>query len=502
MASSSSASYCAHDVGDAPETLSELPRPHPETSTLTRVAISTSYNRTPSSISQDVRSVVNSSTSYLSSPVTRSDAFSHYLGPSVSSSSTTPSQHVLTTRRQRPRTSNKVFTAHGTIAPNGLPKSLPPAPSTAPRRTQPEPELSDFFALSNNYLNMLKSKDNSMVNTTAIPSAPEAPAFRPEDVQSIFDVITGDLVASDDEADSDSDSFSGSSSTSMLPPPTPQTPELWSSPAWSDAHDFGVCSPDTDLLNTPLFGDEDMLTGMIEGEGFEGGALFPSMDQFPEFFEKTAPQPAPPLPENLFTFTPESPALHDFSPTVNPTSLHPSPLLPVDHTFPSPAPSTPLHAFPPVPPASVSNPSGVAPVIRRKTSATGTRKGVTPGALVPIDAPTQPRRYAMPSMTSRKELPTTFAKKRARSTAFGEEDEDGIEPPPGPDATEREQIEYKRRQNTVAARRSRKRKLEHQQFLESEVERLTRERDEWKTRADVCVAVLQSKGIPFPPFQD
>ncbi|TFK34227.1 hypothetical protein BDQ12DRAFT_567877, partial [Crucibulum laeve] len=133
---------------------------------------------------------------------------------------------------------------------------------------------------------------------------------------------------------------------------------------------------------------------------------------------------------------------------------------------------------------------------RRKSSATGTRKGVTPETLVPLDAPTQPRRYVMPSATSRKEVPAVFARKRGRSAAFGEEDDELEEEPLAPNATEKEQIEWKRRQNTLAARKSRKRKLEHQQELEGRVEQLERDVQVWKTRAETLQGMLTSYGAP------
>jgi len=191
---------------------------------------------------------------------------------------------------------------------------------------------------------------------------------------------------------------------------------------------------------------------------------------------------------SLYTFTPETPMLHDFNGSVNPSSLVRSPMVPMGATsFPSPAmPSSPLMA---------------PPMNRRKSSATGTRKGLTPEALVPIDAPTQARKYVTPSATSKKDLPATFARKRARSTAFGDEDEDHLEPL-GPNATELEQIEYKRRQNTIAARRSRARKLQHQQELETKIDDLTREKDVWKERALMCQQMLVAHGIRAPSFED
>jgi FtsZ-binding cell division protein ZapB len=107
-------------------------------------------------------------------------------------------------------------------------------------------------------------------------------------------------------------------------------------------------------------------------------------------------------------------------------------------------------------------------------------------------------------MTSRKEVPSVFARKRARTQAFGD-DEDELLEELRPDATELEQIEYKRRQNTVAARRSRKRKLEFQQKLIDNVEHLSRERDVWRERARMLQGMMEARGLPcpvFPPDED
>ncbi|THU95901.1 hypothetical protein K435DRAFT_665462 [Dendrothele bispora CBS 962.96] len=161
--------------------------------------------------------------------------------------------------------------------------------------------------------------------------------------------------------------------------------------------------------------------------------------------------------------------------SVNPSSLYPSPRLPTSRSF-SPAPSAGR---------------------TRTSKATGTRKNITPQSLVPLDAPTQTRHYAIPSATSRKEMPAVFARKRARTQAFGDEEDELIGEAPGPNATEREQIEWKRRQNTLAARKSRKRKLEHQQNLENQVEDLKVEVEKWKTRSQTLEQILRSHGVPF-----
>lgn len=93
-----------------------------------------------------------------------------------------------------------------------------------------------------------------------------------------------------------------------------------------------------------------------------------------------------------------------------------------------------------------------------------------------------------------------FLKKRQRAEVDDEEDE-LLEPLPV-NATEREQIEHKRRQNTLAARKSRKRKLLHQQELEGRVEQLAEDVTRWRTRCDMLSQLLRSHGIQTPTFTD
>ena len=83
-----------------------------------------------------------------------------------------------------------------------------------------------------------------------------------------------------------------------------------------------------------------------------------------------------------------------------------------------------------------------------------------------------------------------------------EEDDELTEEPPAPNATDQEKIEWKRRQNTLAARRSRKRKLLYTQQLEGTVEKLTMEKEVWKTRTMTLKHLLHSNGIPCPDFKD
>lgn len=56
-------------------------------------------------------------------------------------------------------------------------------------------------------------------------------------------------------------------------------------------------------------------------------------------------------------------------------------------------------------------------------------------------------------------------------------------------------VEQARRRNTLAARKSRQRKLEHVRGLEELVERLQVERDEYKARAEEAESKLRGAGL-------
>jgi len=244
-------------------------------------------------------------------------------------------------------------------------------------------------------------------------------------------------------------------------------------------------SPFDELLKTPGLGsmDIDMLTTPLldDNSGDNMATLFADMPIYDMISVSKDPpcstlslSTAPQLDtEGMYTIMP-SPV----SPSLDPSSLYPSPRLPTTFTNFSEQPSTD----------------------RRKSAATGTRKNITPESLVPLDAPTQPRKYATASSTSRKELPAVFAKKRARSQAFADEDDELGDDLLPPNATEKEQIEWKRRQNTLAARKSRKRKLQHQMALESAVEQLAAEKETWKARALMYQSMLQAQGVDVPDF--
>jgi hypothetical protein len=156
-------------------------------------------------------------------------------------------------------------------------------------------------------------------------------------------------------------------------------------------------------------------------------------------------------------------------------SILPSPtsptMCPPPPSYTETAPSTPAV------PSSDFTTTSVSTSPKRKV--TGHRRNITPASLVPVDAPTQSRSYVKPSATSRKAIPAAFqsqSRKRASSVAFDDEDE--IDP------TLDDAIQTKRRQNTVAARRSRARKLEYVRELERTVEKLKCDLSEALLRAE------------------
>jgi len=328
-----------------------------------------------------------------------------------------------------------------------------------------------------------KSTDNTMVaDSTSVPTSTVTPADLVPSVaqSSSADVTEGmrDLI----ETLLASPEFQ--SSPEFPAPPSFDVNEYLTSPMETPYDDFNSSplddSPFSDFLNTPLLGDvdgADMLTSpIIDQHGYEGMSLFSDMSMYsygPESTSPAAPAQAKlPTVENMYTISPSTPSL-------DPASIYPASSLKHEPTA-SPAPS--------------STSTSSATKRRVSSQATGTRKNITPAALVPLDAPTQPRKYVTPSATSRKAVPAVWAKKRLHSVAFDDDEE--LEEL-SPNATEKEQIEHKRRQNTLAARKSRKRKLEHIQTLETQVEELTRECGMWETRAKMLATVLTSNGIPF-----
>jgi len=130
------------------------------------------------------------------------------------------------------------------------------------------------------------------------------------------------------------------------------------------------------------------------------------------------------------------------------------------------------------------------------------RGGPSPTSMVTHRPP--PNIRPPPSVgMSRKDVPGYSLASTTRRRSAGSDDEgassEGPEPP-GADATEQEKIEYKRRMNTLAARRSRRRRLAQFHQLEEDVARLNRERDIWKERALMMERMLSTHGLPCPNF--
>lgn len=192
-------------------------------------------------------------------------------------------------------------------------------------------------------------------------------------------------------------------------------------------------------------------------------------------------QPPPPPPSFLFSLA------------APPT--HPHPNLDTSNLYTiSPALEDDLHEFPSSPgpgPIRRSTRSTTAPLRSAAEGRyTGTRRNVTPSTLIPDDAPIQRRNYTG----------VTTSPTRARRRPSTSHDFD-----PSTLTTEAEleaaraqgqltQVEYKRIQNTLAARKSRKRKLQYQMDLEDRVKELERERDEWKERAVMLVGMVRARG--------
>ena len=246
-------------------------------------------------------------------------------------------------------------------------------------------------------------------------------------------------------------------------------------PNMPDLDDFGTSpleTPYADFLSTPLFADDAMLTSpsmeFLDDRPLFGGIDYSKEQDIP--VQSKEPQQLQ-AEQQLYTISPNLD-----SPFVDFNAGHSFPPLP---SFSATTASTTTTTEEPSAPARRNRPTGI-------------RKGITPDALLDEEAPTQPRKYVTPSATSRKAVPAAFQRKRSRSAAFGEEEDQLDDLPLNP--TEQDLVEQKRRQNTVAARRSRKRKLEEFQRMKDDRDEERRVKEIWKTRALTMQAQLQSLG--------
>ena len=333
-------------------------------------------------------------------------------------------------------------------AHHGIPTFLPPTPRTVTRRTSsldemtPSSENDAFSSLCSEYLTMLDSTSPEM----SLNPASNIPTSLDEEAAQAILSILGEpdhaLFLTHHESLTHCGCPSGDSSkqneflTSPMESPFDDflsTPGLrndefgpdFTSPLIADGDEF------THFNDTPLFDDVGLFEPPSSSAKRASAHSFPSVSL-----------------DNMYTISPATPALDA---------------------------SSPLFA-PPPPRLSVNQP-------------TGTRKNLTPDALIPIDAPVQLRNYLTPSATSRKEP----SRKRSRTESVADDDE------AGEDMAGLDTVAAKRLQNTLAARRSRKRKLEHLLELETNLESEKQQKEQWRSRAMTLEALLLSHGIPVPP---
>lgn len=422
--------------------------------------------------------------------------------------------HVqLNTSSIRPRTSLPDFEPAKLAAHYGIPTKLPPAPSVINNNNNnnkpplpnyhntqfnsvesPQASTSSYpISLVSGYLNMLENKGSDNDNTVA-PAVPRvltsstigmSYAAEPtieEAAQNIVHSMMSGMSPIRRRAISpilNALSVKGATVTA----PVTASEELPSS-VWTEFLTSPYADDDTPFenwLETPQHDngpDSFMTSPVLTGNMslFGGGCYY---DEQASDVAKVAISGIPPdnvfsTPsvqlEGLYSMPPETPALE-------PSSLE-SPLV-QDLEGSSPSPFVPRN---------------------KSKEPTGTRKNVTPDSLIPVDAPTQTHKYALPSTTSRKELPAVFARKRARSVAFADEEDELVDETPS--TSERAAIEAKRRQNTMAARRSRMRKLEHQRELEDTLATERRDKEMWRERAMMLRSQMMSLGYPEPFRED
>jgi hypothetical protein len=105
---------------------------------------------------------------------------------------------------------------------------------------------------------------------------------------------------------------------------------------------------------------------------------------------------------------------------------------------------------------------------------------------------------ARPPRPPVKSLPADLCSEAGTNSGPGEEDEPSV----GPSVSEEDAIKAKRLQNTLAARRSRKRKLEYQRELEDAIEAERKEKEMWRSRALILEALLRDKGHEVPQMSE
>jgi len=363
------------------------------------------------------------------------------------------SSQSSTTLKGSPTTSSHpVFhNVNDLAAHHGIPTFLPPTPRTVTRRTPssmdemtPTSDNDAFSSLCSEYLTMLDTTSPEIsLDAASLPlsSSDEQAA------QAILSILhpgeSGHVpLLTHQESLTDCGCSPGDSSA--------KPSEFLTSP---------MESPFDDFLSTPGLRNDDFspdFTSPLIADGDDFGAQFHNTPLFDDAGLFEPPSSDKRVMASLF-------------PSVNLDSMY---------------------TISPATPALDASPLFAPPPSRLSSSLpNGTRKNLTPDALIPLDAPVQLRNYLTPSATSRKEPP----RKRSRTEALDDDDEatedmSGLDP-----------IAAKRLQNTLAARRSRKRKLEHLLEIEANLDHEKQQKEQWRSRAMTLEALLLSHGIPVPP---
>ncbi|KAH8833520.1 hypothetical protein DL96DRAFT_1577308 [Flagelloscypha sp. PMI_526] len=199
----------------------------------------------------------------------------------------------------------------------------------------------------------------------------------------------------------------------------------------------------------------------------------------------TSPAQISPLTDQLFT-----PTLSPANPTV--------PLLDQSILFNLPSSfqqffhqSSPSKSLPPVVAASSLIPYTFDNLPSSSTfKPSAVNKVAAKSRIVPLDAPTQPRSYRGDSVTSRKPIPPSYAKRKADSII------------------DEEEVSKRRRQNCESARKCRQKKRDQLDDLHAQIAAIAAERDQlrferdyWKDQAENIHAYATRSGLPIAELE-
>lgn len=134
-------------------------------------------------------------------------------------------------------------------------------------------------------------------------------------------------------------------------------------------------------------------------------------------------------------------------------------------------------------------PSSTGRAAKRRRRSVSVADSVSPAQSSNLSLEPEAEEYGSPAMSTSHSAPSNTAQHPAASSSQSglrassvKSSAGGPDPAPGELSTGEDPLALKRRQNTIAARRSRQRKLEHVRSLEDQVSGLTRERDELRSR--------------------